>query len=156
MYAVSELGSTCGKCGYEFARSGADGTHDRVLQGDQRLGGLNFIDCLDLVDKYLLQGIDRAAHHLNKDAVVPGGVIGLGNLVEAFEFGQRGGIVFGALQNNADKAADVVTELFGVHVDTGTGDDARLFHLLHTNMNRPRADAKLFGQFSIGGTGIGH
>ncbi len=105
MYAVSELGSTCGKCGNEFARSGADGTHDRVLQGDQRLGGLNFINCLDLVDKYLLQGVDGSAHHLNKDAVVAGGVVGLGHLIQRIQFCQRRGIVFGALQNDADKAA---------------------------------------------------
>ncbi|BCQ42248.1 hypothetical protein ERHA54_48510 [Erwinia rhapontici] len=52
-------------------RSRDNGAHNRVLQGDQGFGGLDFIDGLDLVDQYLLQGIDRAAHDLNKDAVVP-------------------------------------------------------------------------------------
>lgn len=52
------------------SRSGLDGTHDRVLQDDQCLGGLNFINCLDLVDKYMLESVDRTAHHFYKDAVV--------------------------------------------------------------------------------------
>ena len=96
MYAVNELGSTCGKCGNEIARSRADSTHDRVLQGDQGFSGLNFIDCLDLVDKYLLQSIDGFTHHLNKDAVVAGGVVSLGDLLQTFQAGEGGGLVFGA------------------------------------------------------------
>lgn len=35
-------------------RSGLDGTHNGVLQGDQRFGGLDFFDGLDLIDQYLL------------------------------------------------------------------------------------------------------
>jgi hypothetical protein len=38
--------------------SGTDRPHNGVLQGDQRLGGLNFINRLDLVDKHLLQRIN--------------------------------------------------------------------------------------------------
>lgn len=66
------------------SRSRPDSTHDRVLQGDQCLGGLNFINCLDLVDKYLLQGVDGSTHNLNKDAVVAGGVIRFGHFVQSF------------------------------------------------------------------------
>ena len=36
---------------------GRDGTHDGVLQRDQRFGGLDLVNGLDLVDKYLLQRI---------------------------------------------------------------------------------------------------
>lgn len=114
---MNELGSTCGKCGNEFARSWADGTHDRVLQGDQCLGGLNFINCLDLVDKYLLEGIDGSAHHFYKDAVVPRGVVRLGDLIQRIEPGQGGRIVFCAFKNDADKAADVVTQLLRADVN---------------------------------------
>lgn len=53
-----------------------DGAHNGVLQRDQRFGRLDLVDGLDLVDKYLLQRVDRSAHHLDKDAVVAGGVIG--------------------------------------------------------------------------------
>lgn len=79
------------------SRSGLNGTHDRILQDDQCLGGLNFINCLDLVDKYMLESIDRTAHHFYKDAVVAGCVIGFSDFIEAFQLCQRGRIVFGAL-----------------------------------------------------------
>ena len=84
--------------GLKKKRSGLDGAHDRVLQHDQSFSGLNFIDCLDLVDKYLLQSIDGFTHHLNKDAVVAGGVVSLGDLLQTFQAGEGGGIVFGAFK----------------------------------------------------------
>ena len=54
------------------------------MQDDQCLGGLNFINCLDLVDKYMLESIDRTAHHFDKDAVVASCVIGFSDFIEAF------------------------------------------------------------------------
>lgn len=123
MYAVNELGSTCGKCGNEIARSRADSTHDRVLQGDQGFSGLNFIDCLDLVDKYLLEGVNGSAHDLYKDAVVPGGVVRFSDFIQRVQFLQRGGVIFGAFQNNANEAADVVAELLRADINACAGDD---------------------------------
>ncbi len=111
---------------------------------------------MDLVDKYLLQGVDRAAHDFNKDAVVAGGVVGLGDLFQAFKLRQRRRVVLGALQNDADKAADVIAELFRANVNARAGDNARLFHLLYPDVDGPRANAKLLRQFGIGRAGIGH
>ena len=85
-----------------------------------------------------------------------GGVVSLGHLLQAFQAGEGGGIVFGALENNADEAADVIAQLFGADVNARASNDARLFHLFDAHMNSTRADAELFGQFGIGGTGVGH
>ena len=85
-----------------------------------------------------------------------GGVISLGDLLKAFKAGKGGRVVFGALKNNADKAADIIAQLLGADVNARTGNDTRLFHLFDAHMNGARADAELFSQFGIGGTGVGH
>ncbi|KYP97071.1 hypothetical protein BG74_05740 [Sodalis-like endosymbiont of Proechinophthirus fluctus] len=51
-----------------------DGTTDGIFQRNKGFGGLDFVDSLDLVDNCLLQGIDGATHHFNKDVVMAGGM----------------------------------------------------------------------------------
>ncbi len=62
-------------------------------------------------------------HHLNKDAVVAGGVISLGDLLQAFQASKGGRVVLGALENNADKAADIIAQLLGADVNARAGND---------------------------------
>ncbi len=57
LYSVNELIYLWKNVGLK-SRSWLDGAHDRVLQDDQCLSGLNFINCLDLVDKYVLKRVD--------------------------------------------------------------------------------------------------
>ncbi len=87
---------------------------------------------------------NRAAHHLDKHAVVAGGVIGFHHFLQAFELFQRRRVVLGTLQYDADKAADVVAQLFWVHIHPRSGDDPGLLHLLHPHMNGAGLTAKFF------------
>lgn len=54
------------------------------------------------------------------------------------------------------KQPDVVAQLLGADVNARAGNDTRLLHLFDAHVNGARADAELFGQFGIGGTGVGH
>ena len=87
---------------------------------------------------------------------MPGGVIRLGDFIQRVQLRQGGRVVFGAFKNDADEAADVVTQMFRTDVNACAGNDPRLLHLLYADVNGSRADAKLFCQFGVGGTGIGH
>ena len=84
------------------------------------------------------------------------GVIGLHHLVQRLQLGQGRGVILGALEVDADKAADVVTQLLGIHLHPGPLYDPRLLHLLHPHMNGARADRQLFGQLRIGKPRILH
>ncbi|CNU33120.1 Uncharacterised protein [Salmonella enterica subsp. enterica serovar Bovismorbificans] len=85
-----------------------------------------------------------------------GGVIRFRHLIQAFQPGQCGRIVFGAFEDDANKAAHIVAQLFRADVNPCARNDPGLLHFLDANVNGSRANAKLFGQFGVGGAGISH
>ena len=85
-----------------------------------------------------------------------GGVVSLCHLFQALQPGEGGRIVFSALKNDADKTADVITELFRANVNSRAGNNARLFHFLYAYVNRTWTHAELFGQFGVSGARIRH
>ncbi len=64
-------------------------TADRVLQGNQRFGGLYFIDGLLFVDQYMLQFFNRAALQLDENVISSCGVISFNHFIQCIQFGER-------------------------------------------------------------------